>query len=613
MTKIIKEDLRPKNKSGRAPYEEWWTTSTHEAAGHMVSLVHTLNENQKGRQWQNVRHSYLYTNRQGNDIVTDHLSRHSRPLDRYNVTYNVVASAIDTVTAKIAQKEIRPRVLTERGDYAKQRRGQKLTRYLDGSFSSDQVYRKAPECLRDAGVFGTGVLKVIADPASGKIRTERVLITEILVDEPEAAHGSPRSMYQVRKVAKSTLMAQFPDQATAISALTPESTHPNRQTTEDLIKVYEGWHLGSAAEEGRHIIATDGPCLVDEKWEHPTFPFAFLHYKKSIASFYGIGIAEELMGTQLEINKILRDIQRAQNLIAVPRVLLEYNSKVVPTHLNNEIGAAIKYQGTRPEFMTATAMNNEIYSHVKWLIATAFEKVGVSQLSATSKKPTGLDSGRALREFKDTETERFWITEKNYQSFFEDIADLTVRLSKELYQSMPDLSVQAEDKQFIEDIKWADVDLDTDSFVTRIHVSSLFPTSPAAKIQKIEEYIRAGWMDRESAIKLLDFPDVEAWETLETSDRNYIERIISDILETGTYRAPEPEMLLEKDVNLARKAYLDALNKNVEEERTELLLRWIEAAVSLIPEVAAAPVAPELAQPQATPLPLPQSGVLPQV
>jgi hypothetical protein len=612
--KILKEDLRPSKTRESKAYEEWWNANEVDAADHMVSLIHALNENQKSRKWQNIRHSYLYTNRQGNDIVTDNFARPLSALDRYNVTYNVVSSAIDTVTAKIAQKEIRPRVLTERGDYTKQRRAKKLTKYLDGVMAADHLYRKGPECLRDAGVFGTGVLKVIPDPVAGCIRTERVVINEILVDEPEAMHGSPRSMYQIRRVAKSALMAQFPERAKEIAALTPDGSHPNRLMTEELVRLYEGWHLGSDAEKGRHILATEAFSLVDEEWKHPVFPFAFLYYKKSIASFYGIGIAEELIGTQLEINKLLRDIQRAQNLVAVPRVLVEYNSKVVTAHLNNDIGSAIKYQGTRPDFISPTAMSNEIYNHVKWLISSAFEKVGISQLSAASKKPAGLDSGRAIREFKDTETERFWTTEKNYQSFFEDVADLTIRFSRDLYEEVPELQVKTEDGKFIESIKWEDVDLDHDKFVTRVHVSSLFPTSPAAKLQKVEEYIRAGWMDRESALRLLDFPDTEAWETLETSDRNYIERIISDILEDGAYRAPEPEMLLEKDINIARKAYLDALNKNVESDKVELLLRWIEAASSLLPAVApAAPVAPEAAPLQAEPLPLPESGMLPQV
>jgi hypothetical protein len=332
-------------------------------------------------------------------------------------------------------------------------------------------------------------------------------------------------------------------------------------------------------------MAIDNCTLVDEKWKSQHFPFAFMRYLEKIDSFYGQGIPEELIGTQLEINKLLRDIQKAQHLIAAPKVLKERHSQVSPAHLTNEIGSVIDYTGTKPDFINPTAMNNEIYNHVKWLIQTAYEKVGLSQLSASSKKPSGLDSRPALREFANIESERFAVTEMNYQHFFKELAERTLEWAREVYKD--GTTIKTASGKFIESIRWKEANLEEDEFVTKVYLSSLLPLAPASRLQKIEEFVKAGWMDRETALSQFNHPDVEAWESMETADKELAESMIYDILYKGKYRAPEPEMDPQKAVNTARKAYLQALQADAPDDRLELLLRWIDSAASLLPDLAA--------------------------
>ncbi len=607
MNKPIKQKLNVPKVKADDRKQQWWDP-INKATAHsdMIQLIKAIQENQKAQYIQDIRHAYLYSNR-----YNPLLGVNSTIPDSYGVTFNVVKSTVDTITAKLAQNKPRPRIVTEKGDYSQQARAKKLTKYLDGTFLAAGTYRHGNNAFRDGSVFGTGVMKVWGDKTEGCIKTERVLVTEIVVDDLEGAYGDPQSMYQVKVVSKAVLMAQYPKFAREIEQSNSESQDQVKiKQTSDTVKVYEGWHLG---ENGLHILAIDGCTLASEPWEHDKFPFAFFRYNSNIANFCGQGIAEELLGTQLEINKILRDIQRAQNLIAVPRVLLEYNSRVIGSHLNNEIGSAIKWQGTKPDFFTPTAMNNEIYNHVKWLIQTAYEKVGISQLSATSKKPAGLDSGRALRDYQDIESERFALTEENYNTFFLDIAHLAILFSRDLYTGENKVSpkVKVDGQKFIETIEWKDVDLDDDKFIMKMYSASIFPTQPAAKIQKAEEYVRAGWMGKETAIRLLDMPDLEAWENEEIAVQSYVEKAVTMILESETFMPPEPELIDPegKAVNIMKKAYIDALTNNVSEEKSEKMLRWIEMAASLMPM----PIQPEAAPAQATPMPLPQSGVLPQV
>lgn len=153
------------------------------------------------------------------------------------------------------------------------------------------------------------------------------------------------------------------------------------------------------SNDGRHVIAIDNFTLLDEEWERDTFPFCFIRWTERLLGFWGQGLAEQLTGIQVEINKLLRNIQEQMHL-ATPKVFVEAGSKISKAHINNEIWGIIEYAGTPPTFYVPKTVSGEIFSHLDRLFSRAYEIAGVSVLAAQSKKPAGLESGVALREFK---------------------------------------------------------------------------------------------------------------------------------------------------------------------------------------------------------------------
>ena len=283
----------------------------------------------------------------------------------------------------------------------------------------------------------------------------------------------------------------------------------------------------------------------------------------------------------MAVNKTLMNIQRAQHLIAVPRIAIEDGSKVSPAQINNDIGAIIRYTGTAPRFDTPTAMNAEVYNHLKWLIQSGYELSGISQMSATSQKPSGLDSGVALREFNDIESERFMLTGMRYEALFMEAAKIIVDMSRDMYKNDPSLKINVAGGDFISTIKWKDVDLRDDQFKMKAFPVSLLPSTPAGKLQKVQEMVQAGFIPKEQAIQLLDFPDIGAYESIETANLNLIQKIITEMVDTGVYQSPEPQMNLEQATLYAHKAYLHGRVTNLAEDRLELLLRFIDDAERL--------------------------------
>jgi len=433
---------------------------------------------------------------------------------------------------------------------------------------------------------------------------------EFIVDYYDGMYGTPRQIHQVKYMDRTVLAEMFPDSKNAImSAPNGLSASAQAASTVDMVKVIESWHLpsGEGADDGARTICIETATLHSEEYNKAYFPFVFLRYSDRLAGFYGQGVVEQIVGVQIEVNKTLRNIQRAQHLVAVPRVLVDATGSLPTSQISNEIGSLIKYTGSKPEFFTPKGMNPEVYNHLQWLISSAFEIVGVSQLSAGSKKPAGLDSGVALREYSDIESERFAIVGQRYENFFLEISKIIVDMSRDIYTEDKSLSVNIKGKDFIQTIKWADVDLADDSFIMQLFPTNMLPKTPAGRLQAVQELVQGGFIDKDIALDLLDFPDLQGAMNLGTANINLIKKQLDDIMESGEYSPPEPAMDLQRALTMAQNTYLEVRAKNIGEDELELLLRYIDDCNRLImlatPAAPAVPTEPgsEIAVPEAAP------------
>ena len=501
------------------------------------------------------------------------------------VTLNVIKSVCDTVTSRIAKSRPMPRFLTSGGNYSLRRRAQLLEKYVDAQFYLSKIYQVAPAVFQDACVFGTGIMKIYQQ--GEKICAERIHPREVYVDQAEGYYGEPQSMYQVKYINRDILHALFPDKKAIIDAAWNDGVNDDdvgpavrSQTTVDQVKVVEGWHLPSGADatDGKHQIVVNGGVLFEEDWEYDYFPFVCINWSDRLRGFWGIGLAEELTGIQIEINRLLMKIQKAFHLLAVPWVLVEASSKIKKAHINNQIGAIIPFTGTPPIVRPNQTISPEIFAHLDRLYQRAYEIAGVSQLSATSLKPGGLDSGVALREYSDIETERFAVVSRKYEQMFLDCARRVVDLGKKISKENPDYTVVAEqDKYTIQEIKFSEVDMDRDAYVLKVFPSSSLPRTPAGRLAMVQDLLNNQMIDIEEAKRLLDFPDLEKSMQLDRAASDSIDRMIENILDKGQYEAPEPFIDQKLALKKAMASYNKAVNQNVPESHLRLLRQFMTA------------------------------------
>ncbi len=579
-----------------SPRDKWWVVPEEKAYNEVFAVCRWVRENQSYRAVANLRYARLYSNMEILGLQAFNFARTNNIKNAMTnrVTYNVIKSCTDTAVAKIGKERPRPLFLTEKGNYSMQQKAKKLTQYIDGQFDHMETYPKGRAAFRDACVFGSGAIKIFEQ--NYEVKMERVLTDELLVDDTEAMYGAPRQLYQIKNIDRRVLMEAFPEDAGAIANATNlDRSGLSSRIVSDMVTVVEAWHLPSApgAKDGKHIIAVDNKTLSHEDWEKEYFPFEFFYWHRNILGFWGVGVAEELVGIQLEINKLLRNVQIAQSLAAVPRVWLEESNRVAKGNINNQIGAINTYRGAPPIFQTPTAMNAEIYNHIETLYMKAFEITGLSHMAATAEKPAGVDSAVGMRTLNDIASQRFADVQLDWEDFHVRLARQTVNCTKDIQEKLekernagkdvPDtLQVKVQGSDFMESIKWKDVFMPDDAYVLRVFPTGILPSEPSGKLEKVMEMVTAGFYTQEEARSLLDFPDLAKVNTRKNSQTDIVLKILDTMLTEGRYIAPEPFMNLEPARLLAQEVYMQAQVDNAPEPRLELLITFMEDIEALL-------------------------------
>jgi hypothetical protein len=571
-------------------FRYWWSNKKELHTGVFQYLEH-LDQSQGYRSNDNLKFMRLYGNYEmlGLDSYSYNRTETSYNV-KHRVTLNIVQSMVDTVVSKVAKNKPKPTFLTEGGDWSLQRRAKKLTKFCEGIFSSSNMYDEGSKAFQDACIFGTGFIKIYKQ--NGNIKAERVFTDEIKVDDAECLYGKPRQMHQIKYIHRDVLKAMFPGNDGVIDMQTDTAQYgtSNYSNAKDMVRVIESWKLpsGKNKQDGVHCITIREHTLFQEDYTKDYFPFVYIKWTQRPVGFFGQGMAEQLQGIQMEINKILRTIQVSMHLTSIPKVFVEASSKVVTAHLNNKIGGIVKYAGTKPSYESVGTIPGELFSHLDRLYNRAYEIAGVSQLSARSLKPAGLDSGKALREFNDIESERFLEVGKRYERMYMDAARIMIDMARDCYQEDPEFNVKAKGKGFIETIKWEDVDMEEDKFMMDIFPTSSLSTTPAGRLQDVQELLQAGFISKEDGMKLLDFPDLEQANSLYNADIDNIERQIESMIDDSIYEPPEPYQNLDMAKQKAQMAYLKYRSEGAPEENLELLRRYMEDCQDLLEKAEAA-------------------------
>lgn len=599
----------------------WWLEKDADrGAALMLTSAAYLKETQAYRYRQAAIYARLYGNQSLYSFAGNNISKMDQTygLPQERPTFNLIQSVTDTLVSRISQSRPQPVFLTDNGDYKQRNLAKKLNNFILGEFYQTKAYELAQVCLRDALVEGTGVLHVY-ESYDHKVMLERVLLTELLIDPNEAMYGEPRQLYRIKLVDRDVLLDAFPklkDKIQNAAKAYPDNSADSSKSVSDLVMVVEGWHLksGKEAKDGRHMLSISTGHLIDEEWTKDRFPFSFLHYSPRLLGFWAQGVAEQLMGTQMELNSLLFTISRAIKLVGVPRVFQEDGSKVVAAHHNNEVGVIVKYRGVKPTYEVAPCNAPELYAERDKLIAYGYQQSGVSALQASSQKPQGLDSGEAIRTYDDISTDRFASLSRRYDNLFIDLTYQIIDLAKDIAEEQGSYQTVYPNKNGTKEIDLPKAAMIKDNFVVQCFTQSSLPKDPAGRLAKVTEMVQSGMITLQEGRRLLDYPDLEQVEKLANAAEERIFSILDDIIESGKYTSPDPFIDLELATTLTTQ-YINLYAPAKLEEAKMQKLRDFFTQIQAIKQAAMPPPQPGMQTgvptPQAAPQPPPQSPLIP--
>lgn len=505
---------------------------------------------------------------------------------------NVVATNVDTVTAVVAATEVRPRFMTDDGDWTTQRTARRLEWYCEALGKLVSVDEKAQQAFKECAKKGTGLVKAYAD-TNNELHLEHVQVDDIVVDEEECrGGGKPRQLHhRMANVDVHELAAQFPEHEDAIMRARGRTSRRwagYRPVSEDGVVVIESWRLASGKpgsllyRPGRHTICIEGVDLLDEEWTKPGFPFAVIRWSERAKGWYGISLGERLAGIQRALNRRNWHITRNLDQIAVPTTFVRPIDANLGVKTIGKIGTVSVVRGDIPETKFPQANSAETYQNRNDLKASAYEESGVSRMTANASKPAGLDSGVALREYRDSTTQRFAMQEKAYERFVLDIYLLLVGICKDLGENAPTIMRKA--KFGARKVPWKDVDLG--DVKVQITASSNLSRTPAGRYQTALEWAQAGVISTDEWRRLTQHPDLDRVLSLYTQGIESIERDI-EAIEEGDYVVPEPFGNLALMARMGQMAYLRDRDLGAPEDVLEGLRQYTVLARDLLNKSAA--------------------------
>lgn len=588
----------PDNAKGPQSFNWWRAKSKGELTQQVIETAAYLKENQQYRDRQANINARMYGNIPLMSNAGSNLGKLNAPntLPADRPTMNVVQSCIDTLVSRIAQAKPRPVFLTDGGYYKQRRLAKQLNSFIAGELYQTKAYEKVEMQLRDAAILGTGALHVYRTD-DDKVGVERVLNTELYVDGNDAFYGKPRSLYRLKLVDRAVAAAQLPEERSKVAAADaayPDNSGDSSKTMSDQIMLVEAWHLPSSSEsgDGRHVIACTSGVLLDEEYCDEDYPFVFLDYSPRLVGMWAQGLAEQLMGTQIEINKLLVTISQSISLVGVPRVFVEDGSKVVKAHLNNQVGSIVTYRGTKPEYSVAPSVHPELYAQLQRLIDYAYQQSGISALAASSQKPAGLNSGEAIRNYDDLQSDRFATLNKRYNQVFVELSHKILDCAAKIAEETGKYQTIYPDKDGVKEIDIpAAAELEKNPFVIQCLDSSALPKEPAGRLQTVVDMMQSGIIDPQEGRRLLDFPDLGQANKLAIAAEERIYKQLDDIIESGAYEPPDPFT----DINLGKKIVAQYYNlytaANLEESKAEMLRTW-QSQLLVLEQAAQPPMQP---------------------
>ena len=526
-------------------------TVTKEQITNATSSLKTLGSNRRSKYYRNYRR-YNYTPFADLENIYDPsvVGYYEQTMEVEEDTtktphINIIKSCIDTLTSKIAQSKVRPFFNTQNGTFKDIQTVKQAQAFFDLYYDLQNVNKKVSEAFRDACIFEKGVIYI--DEVTKEIT--KALPWQVFIRPAEVTYGKITRVYYERKDYPTTLLDEKKVKAA------------NAENSDYVV-------YGVYYDTFNHIKAEliNGKVIKTSDYTPEKVPFVFLHYCSPIFGDTSQSIVDMLNSIQLEIDNLMMKIKDASQLNPALTFCVPKGSSVKTSQLNNRVGQILEYNatpnmtGSPVTVATPAFIDSQYMQLVEELKQSAYELVGISQLSAMSTKPTGLNSGVALSTMENIESDRFETQLNQVIRAYVDIAKTCIEVFPEEDTILP------EDNQRLS-IKWKDIVEESNKMVVQFSAADSLSKDPSTKLQQLQMLAQTGIIPQTRIAQFMELPDIQSGYSLSNNAINAVLTCINDCIEKNIFEVPDyiPFMMLKEEIintQLSLKAAASEENDN---------------------------------------------------
>ena len=442
---------------------------------------------------------------------------------------NIVKSAIDSVVSKISTAHCRPFVNAVNGSFKTIQICKQLQVFLDFFFDEENIQKKIVEALRNACIFDSGFVYI--DEDTGK--------TETL---------NPWNVY-TRATEKDDFKSayiEFPYKS--IDTLKDEEYKILTPEEKEGLYVTLGCFYDSRTKTKAILVNRNIRRIVELNFE--LVPLVSIYYTPAIIGNVTLSIADMLRGIQQEIDSLMQRIADASILNPAMTIFMPNATNIKVGQLNNKVGNIVQYnspQGERPvEIATPEFISSQYMTLLNDLVEKAYNMVGISQLSAQGKKPSGLDSGVALATQADIESDRFQCLLDQYIRTFTDLSKIMIHI----FEGNKSI---IEPSRYALRITWGEVEKEFHKMRIQFSCADSLSKDPSEKLKQLQTLAQAGIIPPTQIASLLELPDINRGYSAANNAFNATMTLIDACIYEDRYEIPSyipAEMIKEQIVNM---------------------------------------------------------------
>lgn len=433
---------------------------------------------------------------------------------------NVIKSTIDTLTSKIAQSKVRPFFNCVNGTFKDILTVKQAQMFFDQFFDFQNVNKTVSEAFRDCCIFENGVVHI--DDDEKEIR--KALPWQVFTRPSEHTYNKLTRVYYEQKDYPVTLLSEK-----LLDKLTDKIRNSDYVT------------FGKYYDTFNHVKAyyfKDYDILIKEPFESSKIPFVFLWYNSPIQGNTSESIVDMLNSIQLEIDTLMARINDASQLTPANTYFVPEGSNIKVQQLSNRTAQVIHYRptpsmtGSPVTVSTPSFISQQYMQTVEQLKQTAYEMVGISQLSAMSQKPTGLNSGIALQSMENIESDRFETQLNQVIRAYVDIAKTCIEVFPQDENILPS-------ENFRRSIKWRDIVKEAKKMSIQFSGADALSKDPSEKLNQLQMLAQAGVIPQSRIAQFIEIPDLQSGYSLTNNAIEAVMTCIEKCIENDDFVIPD--------------------------------------------------------------------------